>query len=131
MRQTKISLTNIVLPALVAASCATTHAVRQENFYQQEENVVAVLEAITAAGQFSVIDAYRNEQIDQHPDKYMNELYNGARVALRHAPNGVYELAVDQYAEDVQEYFAERRYVLEKIQETGGFSFNYDINHDE
>ena len=72
-----------------------------------------------------------HQQIDQHPDPYMNELYAGAEVALRHAPNGVYTLAVNRYAEDVHEYFAARIYTMQLMQDKGGFSFNYDLNEDE
>ncbi len=126
------TIATIVLPAVLwTGSCATFgYAVR----YQQqtsEQRTLSALEAMTAAGQFSTIAAYVHQEIDQHPDQYMNELYGGAEVALKHAPNGVYQLAIDQYEEDVREYFEGRIYVMQQMQERGGFSYSYDLNYDE
>lgn len=123
--------TMVGIAALLGAGCATLGydiRQRQQTF---EQRTISELEAMTAAGEFSTIAAYVHQQIDQHPDRYMDELYDGARVALKHAPNGVYELAIDQYAEDVHEYMETRIYTMQQMQERGGFSFNYDVNSDE
>ncbi|MBI5072868.1 hypothetical protein HZA99_03550 [Candidatus Woesearchaeota archaeon] len=117
--------------AALAATCAAGTGYSRQQQYTSEQEVRQQLEAITASGYFSVMDEYRNEQIDQHSTQYMNELQNGARVALKHAPNAVFELAVDQYAEDVNEYLETRIYVMQQMQDKGGFSFNYDLNQDE
>ncbi len=119
------------IAVLFGVGCATLgYDVRQR---QQpfEQQTISELEAMTAAGEFSTIAAYVHQQIDQHPDQYMNELYGGARVALKHAPNGVYELAIDQYAEDVHEYMETRIYTMQQMQQKGGFAFSYDVNYDE
>ncbi len=119
------------IAALLGVGCATLKydvRQRQQTF---EQRTISELEAMTAAGEFSTIAAYVHQQIDQHPGQYMNELYGGARVALKHAPNGVFGLAVDQYAEDVHEYMETRIYSMQQMQERGGFSFVYDMNYDE
>ena len=125
----------IGLAALVATTncVALAHANKEptEQQYTSEQQVREQLEAMTASRYFSVVDSYRNEQIDFHPDKYMNELQNGARVALKHAPNAVYSIAVDQYAEDVNEWMETRIYTMQLMRDKGGFSFNYDLNEDE
>jgi hypothetical protein len=125
-------ITTLGLAALLGTGCATMgYAVRQQQEQMSREQVIGALESMTAAGEFSTIAAYVHQQIDQHPDRYMNELYDGAEVALRHAPNGVYGLAIDQYAEDVHEYMETRIYTMQQMQEHGGFSMNYDLNYDE
>lgn len=98
---------------------------------QKKGDTLSQLESLTTSGEFPVIAAYVHQQIDQHPDQHMNELYEGARIALKHAPNGVYELAIDQYEEDVREYFESRMYVMQQMREKGGFSYNNDLNYDE
>lgn len=131
MNATIKNITTTGIAALLGAGCATLgYDIRQK---QQtfEQRTISELEAMTAAGQFPVIAAYVHQQIDQHPDRYMNELYDGARVALRHAPNGVYDLAIDQYAEDVHEYMETRIYTMQRMQQRGGFAFGYDVNYDE
>ncbi len=127
----KTGLLNIVASALLATGCATKHIAKQEQMCKQSQDVVAELDAMTAAGQFSTIAAYVHRQIDQYPSRYINELYDGAEVALNHAPNGVYQLAVQQYAEDVREYFDAQIYVMEQMRDNGGFSFTYDLDYDE
>lgn len=130
-KNNKMNLTALVLPAFLAGSCATAgYSVRPQHQIS-EQTTQAQLEALTAAGQFSTIAAYVHQQIDAHPNKYMNELYEGADIALKHAPNGVYQLAIDQYAEDVQEYMETRIYTMQQMQEKGGFAFSYDVNYDE
>lgn len=132
MKQTTKNLATMMLPLAFGLGCATTgHAVRQQQQYQQPEEVTAALETMTAAGYFSVIDTYRNKQIDQHPDQYRNEMTHGAWVALKHAPNLVYELAIDLHEEDVHEYLDTRLYTLQHMKKMGGFAFSYDVNHDE
>lgn len=127
------TLTAIIGATVLAAatSGATLAYAEKQQKYTSKEQVQTQLEAITASGYFSVLDEYRNQQINQHPDQYMNELQAGAKVALRHAPNAVYQLAIDQYAEDVKEYFEARIYTMQIMTQKGGFSFNYDLNMDE
>lgn len=128
----RITQATIGLAALVGTSCATLgHTVPKQQKYSSEEQVHAQLEAMTASGEFYTIAAYVHQQIDQHPDRYMNELYVGAKVALKHAPNGVFELAIDQSAEDVYEYMDARIYVMQQMQQHGGFSLNYTLDYDE
>ncbi len=125
---------NILYTLPFVVSCATTqqYVKRQEQKQQRtEQHITSELERITADGNFDLIAAYVHREIDQHPDEHMNELYDGAEVALRHAPNGVYQLAIDQYEEDVREYFESRIYVMEHMQKRGGFSYTYDLNYDE
>ncbi len=121
----------IGLAALVATCAAGTGYTGQQPQYTSEQEVRQQLEAMSASGYFSTVDTYRNEQVDLHPDQYMNELQAGARVALKHAPNAVYEMAVDQYAEDVTEWMQTRIYTMQQMTQKGGFSFNYDLNEDE
>lgn len=129
--RTGIGLTALLGICAAGTGSTTKYTAGQQPQYTSEQEVREQLEAMTASGYFSVMDDYRNEQIDQHSTQYMNELQNGARVALKHAPNAVYEMAVDQYAEDVGEYMQTRIYVMQQMQDKGGFSFNYDLNQDE
>ena len=128
--------TGIGLLAFIATCAAgsghtTPQQSSNQSSYTSEQDVREQLEAMTASGYFSTVDSYRNDQIDRHPDEYMNELQNGARIALKHAPNAVYEIAIDQYAEDVGEYMQSRIYTMQLMNQKGGFSLNYDLNEDE
>ena len=130
----KQKMGKVLLPlAFIVGSCVTVGYTTTFGKPQEDTRVetVSQLEAMTAAGEFFTIAAYVHQQIDQHPDQYMDELYDGARVALKHAPNGVYELAIDQYAEDVHEYMETRIYTMQQMQKNAGFAFGYDVNYDE
>ncbi len=132
IRNNRTSIATMILPAVLwTGSCATLGYDVRHQQQTTEERTISELEAMTAAGEFSTIATYVHQQIDQHPDQYMNELYDGAEVALKHAPNGVYELAIDQYAEDVHEYMETRIYTMQQMQKNGGFAFGYDVNYDE
>lgn len=125
------NITMIGIAALFGAGCATLGYDIRQRQQTLKQQTLSELEAMTAAGEFSTIAAYVHQQIDQHPDQYRDELYDGARVALKHAPNGVYELAIDQYAEEIHEYMETRIYIMQQMQKRGGFSFAYDLNHGE
>jgi hypothetical protein len=120
-----------VLP--VVFGCATTqqYVKRQEAREQREEqHIQSQFECMTAEGHFNVVAGYVHQQIDQHPTRYMNELYDGAEVALKHAPNGVYSLALRLYQEDMLEDFDSMIYGLQEMRDKG-FSYTYDLNYDE
>lgn len=120
-----------VLP--IVMSCATTqqYVKRQEQKQQRtEQHITSELERMSADGNFDVIAAYVHQQLDQNPDKYRNEMYEGARIAVKHMPNGVYFLALEQYQEDMREDFDSMIYNLQQMLDKG-FSYNYDLNYDE
>ncbi len=113
--------------------CATTqqYVKRQEQRQEKEElQIRSELERMTAEGHFNVVADYVHQEIDQHPAQYMNELYGGAEVALKHAPNGVYFLALRMYEEDMIEAFDSMIYGLQQMRDKG-FSYTYDLNYDE
>lgn len=120
-----------VLPVVIG--CATTqHYVKRQEAKQQKEElqIRSQLERMTAEGHFNVVAGYVHQEINQHPTQYMNELYGGAEVALKHAPNGVYFLALRFYQEDMMEAFDSMIYGLQEMRDKG-FSYTYDLDYDE
>lgn len=131
-RNNRMNLATMILPALIwTGSCATLrHDIRQRQ-QTSEQRTVSELEAMTAAGNFPIVAEYVNQYFRDHSDAYMNEKYALGETLVQQIPNAIYGIAIDQYAEDVHEYMDTRIYAMQQMQERGGFSFNYDLNHDE
>ncbi len=136
-RNNAMNIGTMVLPVLLwTGSCATVgHDVGQKSRVEErsriEERTVAHLEAMTAAGEFSTVAQYVNHYFQEHPNAYMNEKYALGETLVQQMPNAIYTIAIDRYAEDVRENMEMRMYVMQQMQERGGFSFNYDLNYDE
>lgn len=124
---------NTALP-LFLSGCATTGYAFRQNYEQKNQNqqqtTLSQLEAMTAAGEFSTIANYVHQEINEYPDKYRNEMYDGAEIALQHAPNGVYTLALNIYQEDMKEDIDSMIYALNQMRDNG-FSYSYDLDYDE
>lgn len=123
----------LVYAVPLVIGCATTqHYVKQQEQRQEKEElqIRSELERMTADGHFNVVAGYVHQEINQHPTQYMDELYDGADVALRHAPNGVYMLAARMYVEDMKEDMQNTSDVLEWMSDHG-FSYTYDLDYDE
>lgn len=131
MKETIKNIGGIVLPAVFSVSCATMHQeVIPEAAYQNQQEVISQLEAMTAAGEFPAIAAYVNERIDENPRAYMNEMYSGAEVAFRHAPHGVYMLAVEMYHEN-RKANMQNMYETQEWMSKCWFTCPYGLDHDE
>lgn len=109
---------NIVSICALIAGCTIMHY-NGRHRYNEQQAVVAKLEEMTAAGQFSIVAQYVHDTIDKKPERYMDEMYDGARVALRHNPRGVYVLAADQYEEDMTEDMQSLIFALQRMSEDG------------